>query len=142
VKLRIGRSDGNESADASPLVVERACDLDLTPAEVKQLRLFVRGAMMDLGVREHLWRSWGFCPRHTWAHAIVEVELVGGLPFGTAILYEDLAGELRALARRLHVFVKSLTVDGPTATDEDRAAWVEALGFFAGWQVPLALSRV
>jgi hypothetical protein len=42
------------------------------------------------------WRSWGLCPRHAWAHAVVECEL-RYQPLSTAILYGDLLG--RAVRR-------------------------------------------
>src|SRR5205823_13651106 len=58
--------------------------------EVEQLWTFLDGAMMKPDVRHLLWRSWGFCPRHSWAHAIVELELRGARPFATTILWEDL----------------------------------------------------
>lgn len=53
---------------------------------------------MDSDVRSHLRRALGFCSRHTWLYAIVEVELwegeVGALaghqPFDTCVLYADL----------------------------------------------------
>ncbi len=51
------------------------------------------------GVRHHLWRSWGFCPRHTWAHAIAEFEL-RVIPLGTTILYKDLLNRARHLLGR------------------------------------------
>lgn len=65
-------------------------DPRLTVDEVRQLWWFLDGAMMDVHIRRHLHRSWGFCPRHAWAHAVVECELRGVRPFATAILYEDL----------------------------------------------------
>lgn len=215
----------------------------LSAAEVKHLWWFiVDGGIMAVDVRHHLWGSWGFCPRHTWAHAVVEMELAGGRPFSTAILYEDLTGraaramhrsrllpwalrrrKLRArqvcltcdycliarqvseplvaglqgrvnrlarmrealaatralwegracpvctgragvpcrphlltgeaggglesldaylfgLQRRLYQFVRSMTWKGPTATPEDVVSWVEALGWFAGWEFPFWLT--
>lgn len=205
---------------------------DLTLAEVKQLYYFLDGSIMAPDVRHQLWRSWGFCARHTWAHAIVECEL-RLRPFSTSILYDDLArraerrlshrwlpdamkirqlqprgscftcnyvrisegrhdpsyanrqrlvnaraevarlvieaepswrprscpvcsrgdgvvcrmhlldgvscdlskeaSALGVLAGRLGAFVKSMTWRGPEATPEERASWVEALGWFAGW---------
>lgn len=47
-------------------------------------------------------------------------------------------GEVAARLRRLG---RSMTKDGPPATPDDDSSWVEALGWFAGWQVPLALAR-
>jgi hypothetical protein len=74
--------------------------LDFTPAEVKQLWWFLDGAIMNVETRHHLWRSWGLCPRHAWGYAVSEVELRGGLPFSTAILYEDLTRRAAELAGR------------------------------------------
>jgi len=64
-------------------------DAPLAFGEVKQLWWFLGGSIMSPGTRHRPWRSWGFCPRHTWAHAVVEREL-RVQPFSTAILYEDL----------------------------------------------------
>jgi hypothetical protein len=33
-----------------------------------------------------------------------------------------------------------MTKDGPPISEKDDASWVEALGWFAGWHVPLALA--
>lgn len=213
-------------------------ELDATVPEVKELVSFLDGSIQVPDIRHHLWRSWGFCERHAWIQAVVEIELRGGRPFGTAILYEDLVGracaalchglvpasvrvrQLRArafcftcdyvaiaqgveaafaartvrvnrrkrtaailqetrthwerrscpsclggegptcrphllagqaadldavaetlsdLAERLEVFHKSMTWRGPTADPSQRASWVEALGWFAGWSYPAAV---
>jgi hypothetical protein len=63
--------------------------LDVTLPEVKQMWWFLDGSIQAVEVRHHLWKSWGFCPRHTWMNAVVNVEL-RWLPMSTAILYEDL----------------------------------------------------
>ncbi len=77
--------------------------LDITPAEAKYWwSWFIFGSIMTVETRHHLRRSWGFCARHTWQHAMVEIEAWGGRPFGTAILYEDLCGRAaRAVGARL-----------------------------------------
>jgi hypothetical protein len=64
----------------------------LHPAEVRQLWWFLDGAIMHADTRMELRRGWGLCPRHAWAMALVEVELRGGVPFATTVLYSDLAG--------------------------------------------------
>lgn len=64
---------------------------ELRSPELKELQSFLDGAIMDVGIRHHLWRSWGLCERHGWCYAVVELEIRGGRPFSTAILYEDLA---------------------------------------------------
>lgn len=66
--------------------------LTLTVAETKQLWWFLDGAIMNVGTRHQLWASWGLCPRHSWAHAVMEIENRGGRPFSTSILLEDLLG--------------------------------------------------
>jgi hypothetical protein len=76
--------------------------LDFTSMEVRQLWSFLDGAIMALDTRQHLWRSWGLCPRHAWGSAVVEIEVHGGTPLSTAILYEDLCRRAaRLLGRRL-----------------------------------------
>jgi hypothetical protein len=78
----------------------------LTTEEVRLLWAFVHGDIMGATMRAWLHASLGFCPRHTWANAVVEIELwesgVGGRgghqPFDVSVLYEDLA---RQLALRL-----------------------------------------
>lgn len=71
----------------------------LSLAEVKQLWWFFDGAIMNVGVRHHLWRSWGLCPRHAWAHGAAECEL-RYKPFGTSILHEDLTRRAAQAAGR------------------------------------------
>jgi hypothetical protein len=69
---------------------------DFTPVEVEHLWWFLDGTIMQPDVRHDLWRSWGLCTRHAWAHAVVECEL-RYQPLSTAILYRDLLG--RAVRR-------------------------------------------
>jgi hypothetical protein len=92
----------------------------LTPAEVKQLWWLLDGGIMHAGFREQLRRSWGLCPRHAWAYALVEVELRGGLPFATSVLVEDLllTGGDRRLVGRLHSERRQLAGSGRCATCE------------------------
>lgn len=73
----------------------------LTEPEVEELWHFVHGDIMQGGIRAHLRRSMGLCPRHTWAYAQVEIELWqqgagsrgGHQPFDVCVLYDDLLGE-------------------------------------------------
>jgi hypothetical protein len=217
--------------------IEPAVDvgsLELDLAEVKQLWWFLDGAIMAPDVRDHVRRSWGFCPRHAWGFAVAEIELRGGRPFATAILYEDLTrraakavgsgkrpgartlhrlepqepcftceylglggepevsfrelaertnrrertrrlleagraewerracpsclgggglvcrshllaggeasadlgAELEGLADRVAAFVGSQTMRGTPAGPLEQASWIEALGWFAGWDYP------
>ncbi len=75
-----------------------AGDLSFSMVEARQLWSFLDGAIMDVHVRHQLWRTWGLCPRHAWGYAIAEIEVRGGRPFSTAILYEDLVGRAAGLA--------------------------------------------
>ena len=65
----------------------------LVASEVRQLWWFLDGAIMHADTRIELRRAWGFCARHTWALALVESELRGG------VLFRDL-GALRRPRRR------------------------------------------
>lgn len=60
---------------------------------------------------------------------------------------EAIPEDTAALVRRLHTLeshlrhlVSSMTEDGEPASGEDDASWIETLGWFAGWDVPLALA--
>jgi hypothetical protein len=74
-------------------------NLELSAAEVKQLWAFQDGSIMYPDVRDHLRKSWGFCPRHTWASALTEPALRWDV-HGTVLLYEDLTGRAVATLRR------------------------------------------
>jgi hypothetical protein len=88
--------------------------LELSVEEVRQLWSFIHGDIMDGSMRRLLRASLGLCPRHTWAYAVVEVELWqagagsrgGHQPFDVTILYEDLldhvADELGRKTSLLH----------------------------------------
>jgi hypothetical protein len=232
--------DGMGEAEASYRAVGGA-GAPLTFAEVQQLWCFLDTPGMDLHTRGRFRRSWGFCRRHTWAHAVVKCELCRQL-LTTAILHQDLtgraaralsrpgpaalacrrlrprvsclicdgltiptasgddpfsverwrranrlegirsqlaasraawlprscpicaggdgptcrphllvgaanlsrrrklAGDLAGLHSRLGVLVESMDRHGPARTPEVEAAWVEALGWFAGWEFPIRLS--
>lgn len=75
-----------------------AAPLQLSVEEVRQLWSFIHGDIMDGSMRKLLRASLGLCPRHSWAYAVVEVELwqagaglrAGHQPFDVSILYEDL----------------------------------------------------
>jgi hypothetical protein len=211
-------------------------DLDWSLAEVRQMHSFLDGSIMSPFVRHHLWRSWGFCPRHTWAFGVCDIEIRSTNPVSVGILYEDLTGRaarllssrrpaawllrqlqtqdvcftcdylelarsgrfepyvvklhrranrrertlrqlaesrpvwesrtcplcfggdgpacrphllsgaaqlerpladyLAGLTSRLETMTTSFTWRGPAATPEEAAAWVEALGWFGGWEYP------
>jgi hypothetical protein len=57
---------------------------------------------------------------------------------GAAEITPELSSRLDELHGRLTVFAKSMRWQGPTSTPDERASWVEALGWFAGWQYPAA----
>ena len=237
----------------------------LDPDEVRELWSFVHGDIMMGGLRQQLLSYLGLCDRHTWGHALVEIELwqygpgnTGGhQPFDVAVLYTDIltkvstrlatyrpgrrhraedvlgrhgtcricreiagdtsnvvgyaaqdtaplvaeanrlthtrtriagsqdlwrpracptcrsadserdnrvaeptpwcrrhlleqqhldipmahayAAHLTELSVRLNRHLRSMTDSGLTSTDEDQTAWIETLGWFAGWALPLAL---
>ena len=50
------------------------------------------------------------------------------------------AARLTVLADRLAALATSMTASGPPANAATEASWVEALGFFAGWQFPAFLA--
>jgi hypothetical protein len=86
---------------------------------------------------EHLWRRYA-CP----------VCLDGDGPpcrphllAGDAALPADIGPRLRDVHGRLHYFMRSMTWMGPAANDAHRVAWIEALGFLAGWSVPNLLTH-
>ena len=226
-------------ANADPFEPSVSTEVDLNVVEVKQLWSDLSGtSVMNAAVRRRMVRTWGPCPRHAWAQAVVEIELRGGVPFTVTILYADLTGRaaatlpdpaappdvvrrvlaprdicvtcdyclfantdpmfeertkrandryrtrtllaasrrewqqrvcpsclaggtgmpcrphlvsgevqipavlpayLEALGTRLQAYQKSMTWHGPAASAAARASWIEALGFFAGWHVPLVL---
>jgi len=53
---------------------------------------------------------------------------------------EDLPEGLCELAGRLHALRKSMTADGRPADARQRAAWIEVLGWFCGWELAGRLS--
>lgn len=75
----------------------------LSDGEVHHFYWFIQGSIMNVGTRARLWRSWGFCERHAWAHLTVETAFRGGFLLGAAILYEDL------VERAVHVLRDSPT---------------------------------
>jgi hypothetical protein len=72
-------------------------DLDLSLPEVRQMHSFLDGSIMSPFVRHHLWRSWGFCPRHTWAFGSCDIEIRSAKPFSVGVLYEDLTARAARL---------------------------------------------
>jgi hypothetical protein len=90
----------------------------LEPAEVRQLWWFLDGAIMHADTRVALRRSWGLCARHAWAMALVEIELRGGVPFATTVLYADLAGGATEVLTGHHVRspIRRLAGDGECPT--------------------------
>ena len=159
----------------------------LTAEEVRPLWSFVHGDIMDPGIRVQLRRSLGLCPRHTWAYAVVEIELEANrliwtrrwcletascwsafvcpacagpadvsesdeVPLCRAHLLElerlpfwlrdGVAARLLVLRDRTHQLNGSMTQGGPRASAADDSSWIETLGFFAGWSLPLGLVQI
>ena len=54
---------------------------------------------------------------------------------------DDAPRQLRRLAVAIHAYERSLTADGRAVDRRGRAAWLETLGWFAGWRVPAELMR-
>jgi len=92
----------------------------ITLAETAQLWWFCDGAIMDVGTRDHLHRSWGLCPRHSWLYFRAENELKYQ-PLGNAVLTEDLtrrAADLLDSHHRPHTKWQRLaTADGCLTCD-------------------------
>jgi hypothetical protein len=81
---------------------QRPGPLDATKADVRALLSVLDGSIQVPAVRRRLRQSWGLCSRHAWLLAVTEIELRGGVPFTTAVLYEDLLQRAaRVLGRRL-----------------------------------------
>jgi hypothetical protein len=78
--------------------------------EVRELWSFVHGDIMMGGLRQQLLFYLGLCNRHTWGHAVVEIELwqygpgnTGGhQPFDVAVLYTDLLSEVSRQLAKYH----------------------------------------
>jgi hypothetical protein len=79
--------------------------------EVRQLWTFLDGAIMAVDTRHRLWRGWGLCPRHAWGYTVAELELRGGRPFSTSVLYEDLIGRARRLLERTRMLPWPVVAD-------------------------------
>lgn len=63
------------------------------------------------------------------------------IPSLTTDCARQAAARLDHIDQRLRRLTTSMTQDGPAASAADDASWIEALGWFAGWQVPLTLAR-
>ncbi|MCA1842922.1 MAG: hypothetical protein LC792_06960 [Actinobacteria bacterium] len=55
---------------------------------------------------------------------------------GAAVPDRAVGDYLTGLARRLRAMTRSFTWGGAAAGPEERAAWVEALAWFGGWEYP------
>lgn len=109
--------------------------LELSVEEVRQLWSFIHGDIMDGSMRRLLRASLGLCPRHSWAYAVVEVELWqagagvrgGHQPFDVTVLYEDLLGHVAdGLDQRTYLLHRHpddvLVPVGPCRICEDMAS--------------------
>lgn len=72
----------------------------LSDGEVDFLWWFIRGSLMDAGVRTRLHAHWGLCPRHSLAFFVVESSFRPHLIHGCTILYSKL---MRRAVRRLSI---------------------------------------
>lgn len=92
-------------APPPPLLRQDRPQLDAD--EVRELWSFVHGDIMIGGLRDQLRAHLGLCDRHTWGHAVVEIELWkygpgprgGHQPFDVAVLYADLLDEVSQALR-------------------------------------------
>jgi hypothetical protein len=99
-------------------------DSPLTVDEVRLLWSFVHGDIMNSLTRRMLREHRGLCDRHSWGHAVVEIELwqarsghsEGHQPFDVAVLYDDLLetmiGDLQAATAHPHRVRRTLTSQG------------------------------
>ena len=101
-----GRTGLVGSPDRSVAATMRWWDSPLPggPASLTEVRAtwaLIDGDVMQPMIRRRLRRSLGFCPRHTWLHALVEVEssrasvnpAADHQPFDSCVLYAELLGE-------------------------------------------------
>jgi hypothetical protein len=106
---------------------------NLTHEEVRILWSFVHGDIMNPGVRAQLYGYWGLCERHSWAYAVVEIELWesgggargGHQPFDVSVLYADLLARMRAeitRAHRRHGQLRAITRSGVCVVCADIAS--------------------
>lgn len=72
-------------------------DLDLTLPEISELDTLLGGSLLSPRTRPYLYRSWGFCPRHTWGLGSVDIELRTAEPFSVVVVYMDLAARAARL---------------------------------------------
>ncbi len=89
--------ESSASSNPLPSDLPEVGSARFTVAEIRHHWAFLDGAIMDAETRRLLHESWGLCPRHAWGYAVTEIEVRGGEPFSTSILYEDLVA--RAAAR-------------------------------------------
>lgn len=97
--------------------------------------------------RQH-WNEW-ICPRCQNPDAVPE-EGIAAVTYCRAHLTDvprmssddadTIVARLADIRRRMRTSMESMTQGGPAASDADDAAFVEALGWFASWQLPLAHS--
>jgi hypothetical protein len=116
-------------------VVTARYDLPLAPddehnldaAEVRWLWSFIHGDIMDVQVRNRLREHWGFCSRHAWGYAVIEVELWqagagkrgGHQPFDVGILYSDLLGAMQSALTHRGSPIKRLVGRGSCLACDD-----------------------
>ena len=91
---------------------------DYSPQEVKQLWWFRDGSIMSVPIRDRLWEARGLCYRHAWGYALLEIEMMAGRAFSTAILYADYADRAAKLLGGKGKFGRKpkLEANGPCMT--------------------------
>ncbi len=99
----------------------RRAEAQLSSEEVRILWDFVHGDIMSDVTRRRLRQHWGMCARHSWAYAVVEIELWeagagargGHQPFDLTVLYTDLLETMVGrLGGRRRSRVRALERDG------------------------------
>lgn len=107
--------------------------LDAQVARVNARRRFTQ----LLRQSEHEWRA-ASCPACLGGHGPLcrPHLLAGGAEPGL-----EVPNALEELAQRLAVFVRSMTWLGPMATPTVKSSWIEAIGWFAGWDFPDTVAK-
>ncbi len=96
--------------------------------------------------RRHTVRALVVTSRPEWEPTSCPVCLGGNGPIcrphlleGIDAPLEPIGAALRDVSARLALYVRSMAWGGPIPSAAERASWVEALGWFAGWAYPAAL---
>lgn len=85
------------------MVVNMDSSRYLSDGEIHYLWHFMQGTIMDPFVRNELWKSWGFCQRHTTAWLIVESAFFNWYLHGPSILLSDLIERAKSCFNRYKI---------------------------------------